>query len=205
MSVVGDPWLRDARNKKYITFRAARRKFDDAVEEARAGREKGGRNRKEEPPLDVFLWVALLGVLAKVMMRGRPISLKSMQQQQELQRASMPPAAAAAACQHATCSSNSSSRSSTGSSFMLLRSTCARDGCMRASVVCMRVLRVYVGACVSGCACIHVFAHNTIAWMYKFKSCVCMYVCTTHMRMACARACMRCACSQKRNCECQNV
>jgi len=42
-----------------------------------------------------------------------------------------------------------------------------------------------------------VFAHNTIAWMCKFKSCVCMYVCTTHMRMACARACMRCACSQK--------
>jgi hypothetical protein len=65
MSVVGDPWLRDALNKKYITFRAARRKFDDAVEEARAGREKGGRNRKEEPPLEVFLWVALLGVLVK--------------------------------------------------------------------------------------------------------------------------------------------
>ena len=146
MSVVGDPWLRDARNKIYVTFRAARRKSDDAVEVARAGREKGG-GRKEEPPLEVFLWVALLGVLAKVMMRGRPISLKSMQ---ELQHASMPPAAAA-------------------------------------------------------CACIHVFAHNTIAWMCKFKSCVCMYVCTTHMRVACARACMRCACSQKRNCECQNV
>jgi hypothetical protein len=126
-----------------------------------------------------------------------PISLKSMQQQQEWQHASLPLAAAAAACQHATCSSNSSSRSSTGSSFMLLRSTCARDGCMRAYVVCMRMLRVYVGACVSGCSCIHVFAHNTIAWMCKFKSCVCMYVCTTHMRMACARACMRCACSQK--------
>ena len=47
--MVGDPWLRDARIKIYITFRAARRKFDDAVEEARAGREKGGRNRKEEP------------------------------------------------------------------------------------------------------------------------------------------------------------
>jgi len=195
MSVVGDPWLRDARNKIYVTFRAARRKSDDAVEVARAGREKGG-GRKEEPPLEVFLWVALLGVLVKVMMRGRPISLKSMQ---ELQHASMPPA---------TCSSNSSSRSSTGSSFMLLRSTCAHDGCMRAYcayVVCMRMLRVYVGACVSGCACIHVFAHNTIAWMCKFKSCVCMYVCTTHMRVACARACMRCACSQKRNCECQNV
>jgi len=176
MSVVGDPWLRDARNKIYITFRAARRKFDDAVEVARAGREKGGRNRKEEPPLEVFLWVALLGVLAKVMMRGRPISLKSMQQQQELQHASMPPAAAAA-CQHATCSSNSSSRSSTGSSFMLLRSTCACGGCMRAYVVCMRMLRVYVNACVSGCACIHVFAYNTIAWMCKFKSCVhvCMH------------------------------
>jgi hypothetical protein len=115
-------------------------------------------------------------VLAKVMMRGRPISLKSMQQQQELQHASMPPAAAAA-CQHATCSSNSSSRSSTGSSFMLLRSTCACGGCMRAYVVCMRMLRVYVNACVSGCACIHVFAYNTIAWMCKFKSCVhvCMH------------------------------
>jgi len=99
MSVVGDPWLRDARNKIYITFRAARRKFDDAVEEARAGREKGGRNRKEEPPLEVFLWVALLGVLAKVMMRGRPISLKSMQQQQ--QHASMQPAAATAAAEAA--------------------------------------------------------------------------------------------------------
>jgi len=34
----------------------------------------------------VFLWVALLGVLAKVMMRGRPISLKSMQQQQQQQQ-----------------------------------------------------------------------------------------------------------------------
>jgi len=96
--VVGDPWLRDARNKIYITFRAARRKFDDAIEEARAGREKGGRNRKEEPPLEVFLWVALLGVLVKVMMRGRPISLKSMQQQQELQQE----------LQRATCSSSSS-------------------------------------------------------------------------------------------------
>ena len=85
MSVVGDPWLRDARNKIYVTFRAARRKSDDAVEVARAGREKGG-GRKEEPPLEVFLWVALLGVLVKVMMRGRPISLKSMQQQQELQQ-----------------------------------------------------------------------------------------------------------------------
>ena len=84
--MVGDPWLRDARNKIHIAFRAARRKFDDAVEVARAGREKGGRNRKEEPPLEVFLWVALLGVLAKVMIRGRPISLKSMQQQQELQQ-----------------------------------------------------------------------------------------------------------------------
>ena len=40
MSVVGDPWLRDARNKIHIAFRAARRKFDDAVEVARAGREK---------------------------------------------------------------------------------------------------------------------------------------------------------------------
>jgi hypothetical protein len=39
MSVVGDPWLRDARNKIYVIFRAARRKFDDAVEVARAGRE----------------------------------------------------------------------------------------------------------------------------------------------------------------------
>jgi len=57
--VVGDPWLRDARNKIYVTFRAARRKFDDAVEVARAGREK------EESPLEVFLWVALLGVLVK--------------------------------------------------------------------------------------------------------------------------------------------
>jgi hypothetical protein len=84
---------------------------------------------------------------------------------------------------------------------MLLRSTCARDGCMRAYVVCMRMLCVYVGACVSGCACIHVLAHNTIAWMCKFKFCVCMYVCTTHMSVACARACMRCVCSQKRNCE----
>ena len=88
---------------------------------------------------------------------------------------------------------------------MLLRSTCARDGCMRAYVVCMRMLRVYVGACVSGCASIQVFAHNGIAWMCNFQSCMCMYVCTTHMRVACARACMRCACSQKRNCECQNV
>jgi len=59
---------------------------------------------------------------------------------------------------------------------MLLRSTCARDGCMRAYVVCMRMLRVYVGACVSGCACIHVFAHNTIAWMCIFNPvCACMY------------------------------
>jgi len=74
---------------------------------ARAGREKGGRTRKEEPPLEVFLWVALLGVLAKVMMRGRPISLKSMQQQQqqqqqqELRHASMQPAAATAAAEAA--------------------------------------------------------------------------------------------------------
>ena len=94
--MVGDPWLRDARNKIYITFRAARRKFDDAVEEARAGREKGGKNRKEEPPLEVFLWVALLGVLAKVMMRERPLSQEHAA------------AARVAACQHATCSSSSS-------------------------------------------------------------------------------------------------
>ena len=46
----------------------------------------------------MFLWVALIGVLVKVMMRGRPISLKSMQQQQELQQE----------LQRATCSSSSS-------------------------------------------------------------------------------------------------
>ena len=185
MSVVGDPWLRDARNKIYITFRAARRKFDDAIEEARAGREKGGRNRKEEPPLEVFLWVALLGVLAKVMMRGRPISLKSMQQQQELQQ-------------------QQQQQKQHGEQFHVAQEhLCA--WWVYACIRCMRMLRVYVGACVSGCTCIQVFAHNRIAWMCNFQSCVCMYVCTTHMRVACARACMRCACSQKRNCECQNV
>jgi len=139
----------------------------------------------------VFLWVALLGVLAKVMMRGRPISLKSMQQQQ--QHASMQPAAATAAAEAARGAVS-----------------CCSGALVRVMGVCVHTLCacaccVYVGACVSGCACIHVFAHNTIAWMCKFKSCVCMYVCTTHMRVACARACMRCTCSQKRNCECQNV
>ena len=57
--MVGDSWLRDARNKIYVTFRAARRKFDDAVEVARAGREKGGGTGRRNPDLEVFLWVAL--------------------------------------------------------------------------------------------------------------------------------------------------
>ena len=81
--------------------------FDDAVEVARAGREKGGGTGRRNP-----LWKCSSGLLCSGCLLSdderEPISLKSMQQQQELQRASMPPAAAArvAACQHATCSSS---------------------------------------------------------------------------------------------------
>jgi len=63
---------------------------------------------------------------------------------------------------------------------MLLRSTCARDGCMHAYVVCMRMLCVYVGACVSGCACIHVL-YNSMDVQVQI---LCVHVCM-HNAYAC--------------------
>jgi len=104
---------------------------------------------------------------------------------------------------------------------MLLRSTCARDGCMRAYVVCMRV-----HPCVCSqynsmdvqvqILCVHVCMHNAYAygvcpcvhalcmliktqlWMSKRLTactwiCVCTYVCACVC--VCACMCMRvCAC-----------
>ena len=63
--MVGDSWLRDARNKIYVTFRAARRKFDDAVEVARAGREKGGGTGRRNPLWKCFSGLLCLGCLLK--------------------------------------------------------------------------------------------------------------------------------------------
>ena len=173
MSVVGDPWLRDARNKIYVTFRAARRKFDDAVEEARAGREKGGRNRKEEPPLEVFLWVALLGVLAKVMMRGRPISLKSMQQQQ--QHASMQPAAATAAAEAARGAVS-----------------CCSGALVRVMGVCVHTLHAHA-ACICRCVCEWMRVHPCVCSQYNSMDVQVQILCV-HVCMHNAYACGVCPC-----------
>ena len=111
----------------------------------------------------MFLWVALLGVLVKVMMRGRPEgSLKSMQQQQELQHASMQPATATAAAEAA------------GGAV-----SCCSGALVRVMGVCVHTLHAHA-ACICRCVCEWMRVHPCVCSQYNsmdvhIQSCVCLY------------------------------